>query len=139
MPGIRTGYSMKLTYRHQSSEHKKGYALILGVPVLLFGFVFALAAQPVFASAPNLQDDPTVTPTVTETPTITATLQVTATQVNTLPPPFVTGTPTVLVPVTGADLAQPGSGQANMGVWLALWILGLMLIVFGLYSRRQKR
>ena len=56
-------------------------------------------------------------------------------------PPVVTGTPTQLVPVTGADLNQsnPG-GSANLGGWVVLWVIGLLLVGFGVKARldRQK-
>jgi hypothetical protein len=111
--------------------------------VLVLFFAFALTTQAVFASAPLMQEDPTPTPTIeftpTETPTVTATPIVTATPEGTLPPPGVTGTPTVLVPVTGADLSQPGSGSAAVGIWIALWLVGLLLIGYGLYARLEKQ
>jgi len=84
----------------------------------------------------------TLTPTVTVTATgVTpgaATFTATATRAGTLPPPSVTGTPTVLVPVTGADLTRP-SGEEGVGIWIALWLVGLLLIGYGLRSKLGKQ
>jgi hypothetical protein len=39
--------------------------------------------------------------------------------------------------VTGADL--DGSGPGNAGMWIALWLVGLLLIGFGARARLRQR
>jgi hypothetical protein len=128
---LEEGSEMKFNGSQPSRRGRNLIGITAALVVMLLFALFGAAGTPVSA-APALQDVPTETPTiifVTETPVFTAT------PVNTLPPPAVTGTPTVLVPVTGADLSAPGEGGQAVGLWLALWLVGLALIVFGLYSR----
>lgn len=101
---------------------------------MMLALFFAFSVQPAQAG-PLPQDYPVDTPTVTATTQATAT--VTATVSGTMPPPAATGTPTQLVPVTGADLTQPG--DPSTGVWVALWLLGMLLILYGLRSKLVKR
>lgn len=83
----------------------------------------------------------TITGTVSTTPgtatiTPTGTLTVIATRTLIRTP---VGTRTLLVPVTGAELGPPGSQSAiSTGTWLALWLLGLLLIGYGVRSRLTK-
>jgi hypothetical protein len=113
---------------------------------LLLVMAAAFSAQPAQASPPLQDDYPVETPTTpVQATATTAPGQATATTVPTagvtpivtLPPPAVTGTPTQLVPVTGADL--PGPGSMTIGVWVALWLMGLMLIAYGLRAKLGKR
>jgi hypothetical protein len=125
------------------------FAFLSGILLILLGLVFILSAQPALAS-PSAQGYPVNTPTnsgypvatATATATLsgaaTATVTRTPTQSGSLPPPSVTGTPTVLFPVTGADLTRPSS-PGGVGVWIALWLLGLLLIGFGLRSKLGKQ
>ena len=96
------------------------------------------------AGTPTVVGTATTVGTPTTVGTATAPAQVltaTATTTGTLAAPVVTGTPTQLVPVTGADLneSNPG-GSGNIGAWVALWVLGLLLVAFGVKARldRQK-
>ncbi len=110
---------------HKRSTTLPLFALLSGTLLILFGLVFALSAQPAQAN-PLAQGYPVATST--------------ATQSGTLPPPSVTGTPTVLFPVTGADLTQPSGPQGTgVGVWIALWLIGLLLIGFGVRSKLWKQ
>lgn len=130
------------------STKQSTFAIVAGALLLVFGLLLSFSAQPAAAS-PLLQtgypiDTPTFTATFTSTPTVTATVgagtvtaTVTATRSGTLAPPR-TGTPTQLVPVTGADLTQRPD-QSAVGFWIALWLVGLLLIGFGLRSRLGRR
>jgi hypothetical protein len=135
------------------------FAFLAGALVLALGLAFALAVQPAQAG-PLAQDPypietpttdpflPTATtdpqlPTATTDPQLpTATQQVaptvTATQSGTMPPPQVTGTPTQLVPITGDDLTPYGS-PAGAGAWVALWLVGMLLILVGLRAKLARR
>jgi hypothetical protein len=123
-------------------------ACLSGTLLLLLGLLLSLTAHPALANplAQGATGTPTgtVSPVATNTPTVagtvaaTGTVTATATLAGTLPPPAVTGTPTVLVPVTGADLTSPGS-QAGVGIWIALWLVGLLLIGYGLRSKFGKQ
>lgn len=118
--------------------------ILAGLTVVMLGFVFSVAVQPAQAQDGYPVDTPTVTVTATPTATgigaatATVTPTVTATRSGTLPPPARTGTPTSLVPVTGADLTRQ-DGEVNAGMWIAIWLVGLLLIGFGLRSRLSKR
>jgi hypothetical protein len=119
-----------------------------GMLLILFGLAVSIPVQPALAQTgypvetatepgyPVVTNTPGVT--VTASSTVRVTITATATRAGTLPPPSVTGTPTVLFPVTGADLTTPG-GQGPVGMWVALWIVGLLLIGFGLRSKVWKR
>ena len=109
-------------------------AVVVG---LALGLVFVLSALPAQAS-PIAQPYPgdTATPTVTFTATTTFTPTVTLT--GTLGAPARTGTPTSLLPVTGVDLTQQDGG-GSVGLWIAVWLLGLLLIWFGLRARSSKQ
>lgn len=143
--------------KRQFQQHiawKKAFFGWAGALVLVFALVFALSIQPVSASPSLQQATATRTPTVTRTPTITGTAgtpaagtgtttvtpsgSATATRINTLAAPNVYGTSTQLVPVTGADLTQSG-GKPDVGIWVALWLVGLLLIVYGLRLKLHKR
>jgi len=106
--------------------------------LVLAAVVFALPASPAVANPPAQDGYPVETETPTPTNTLTLSPTFTATLTGTLPPPVRTGTPTQLVPVTGADLTQPPPGS-NVGVWVALWLLGLLLVGFGASARLRKR
>ena len=112
-----------------------GLASIL---VVMLALAFSVAVEP--AQAQSATATATVTATATTagggagTPTHTPT----ATRAATLGAPTAAGTPTALIPVTGADLTQPG-GRAHLGTWIALWLLGLVLLGFGLRYRLSKR
>jgi hypothetical protein len=119
----------------------KRIAFLTGLLIVVIAVAFALSAQPALANPavyqpyPAVTDTPTVTLTVAAvTPTVTRT----ATLIYTLPPPQPTGTRTLLVPVTGADLSQP-PGQPVMGIWAAIWLVGLILITIGLRLKLNKR
>lgn len=129
------------------TKRQSTLVILTGTLLLMVGLLLSLSAQPAVAS-PLLQTGypgdatPTFTVTVgagtaTATVSATATATVTATQGGTLAPPR-TGTPTQLVPVTGADLTQPPD-QSAVGFWIALWLVGLLLIGFGLRSRLSRR
>ena len=125
------------------TKRQSTLVILAGTLLLMVGLLLSLSAQPAVAS-PLLQtgypgdETPTITATVgAGTATSTATATVTATQGGTLAPPR-TGTPTQLVPVTGADLTQPPD-QSAVGFWIALWLVGLLLIGFGLRSRLSRR
>jgi heme/copper-type cytochrome/quinol oxidase subunit 2 len=119
---------------------------LAGIFVMVLGLVFSVTVQPAEASPPVQDGYPvgtetatiTLTPTVTLTGGATLTPTATATRVGTLPAPARTGTPTALIPVTGADFTRQ-DGQVNVGMWVAIWLLGLILIGFGLRSRLSKR
>lgn len=125
---------MEEQYVDRSSKEKK-FALITGALILVFGFALMLSFQPVSASPQAQVETPTETATVAATGTVTAT----QTQAGTMPPPAVTGTPTALVPITGADLTQPGGGVGGAILRFGLAILGLLLIAFGLRARTARR
>ena len=111
------------------SSSKTPFVLLAGVLLLLFGLVFSMTSQPAMAN----------TPAQVATATVTATTGVVVTPTNTVPatlaPPAATGTPTVLVPVTGADLTQPPDQSAVL-LRVGLGILGLMLVAYGIRSYR---
>jgi hypothetical protein len=129
------------------------FVFLFGILLFLFGVILSLSARPALANPPYQGGYPvdTVTatepgyPVVTNTPTATVSGAATATrtvtptsQGGTLPPPSVSGTPTVLFPVTGADFTSP-SGQSGIGVWVALWLLGLLMIGYGLRTKLGKQ
>ena len=119
----------------------KQIAFITTLLILVFAAAFALSAQPAQASPAGYQPYPAVTDTPTVTLTTapgTPTVTRTATLINTLAPPQPTGTRTLLVPVTGADLSQP-TGQPVMGIWAAVWLVGLILVTIGLRLKLNKR
>ena len=141
----------------KSFSTKKSLAFAAAGLVVALGLLFVLSSS-AFASTPNLQATATqdgypapvtatvtatVNPNVTLTPTatlgaatLTPTVTVTGTRA-TLQPPARTGTATMLVPVTGADLG-PGSG-VSAGIWVALWLIGLLLVFYGLRTKMEKR
>ncbi len=132
---------------HTRSSSMNLILCLAGFLVVILGLVFLTAVQPAEASPPAQDGYPVGTSTATMTATATATATVigaatltptaTATRAGTLPAPARTGTPTALVPVTGADFTQPG-GQVNVGMWISIWLLGLLLIGFGLRARMSK-
>lgn len=107
--------------------------------LVLAAVVFAFTSSPAAAQPPVQDGYPveTETPTPTNTVVIVVTATATATRSGTMPPPVTTGTPTQLVPVTGADLTQPPS--PNLGMWIAIWMLGLLLVGFSVGMRLRKR
>jgi hypothetical protein len=131
---------MKKTF-HKRSFSSTVLLCLTGILLGMLGLVFSLAVRPVQASPLPQAGYPVGTPSVTVTATANGTTTVTPTPTNTLvgtlPAPARTGTPTALVPVTGGDFTQPGGG-ANVGTWIAIWLLGLILIGFGLLSRLNK-
>lgn len=130
--------------------HKPRIIAVLSLAVFLgavLGLAFALTpyaaqASPAFQGYPVDTETPTVTLTATTDGTATVTPTVTLTV--TLGAPAATGTATSLLPVTGADLTQQdgggGSGVGdNVGLWIAVWLLGLLLIWFGMRARSSKQ
>jgi len=117
---------MKDHFQKQSPS-KKSFVYLAGAFMLLFGLVFSMAVQPALASTPAQVATATATATVASGGT--------ATVAATLAPPAVTGTPTALVPVTGADQTQSGE-QAAVALRVALGLLGLLLVAYGIRSYR---
>lgn len=78
-------------------------------------------------------EDPTEDPS--ETPTVTATEdptpEGTPTPIPTLPPPEITGTPQVLLPVTGGDLSK----GSNM--WMV--VIGIAMVSWGAFAILRKK
>ena len=111
---------------------KKAYLTLAGAMIIALALLFAFSVQTAQAQDGYPVDTPTATLAATATATRTPTVA------GTMPPPAVTGTPTMLVPVTGADLTQPGD-PASAGIWVALWLLGMLLILYGLRSKLVKR
>lgn len=116
---------------------------LAGLFVVIVGLAVSMVVRPAQAS-PLAQQNPTETHTVTVTATVTTTVvstptitrTPTTTLVGTLPVAR-TGTPTALVPRSGADFSQPG-GSGSAGMWIAIWLLGLLLLGYGLMSRLNK-
>ena len=117
--------------------------------VLIFGMMFLLAIRPVSASSAFQVATGTVTTTATTggvaatlAPTIgagAATLAPTTGAGATLAAPAAgVGTPTALVPVTGADLTQ-SSDQSRGVLMVAIGLIGLFLIAYGVFSRLGKQ
>lgn len=126
----------------RSNDSKKTAVLLAGVMLLVLGFALALAAQPAFASAAfqaTATTDAGATVIVATATNTVAVATATNTVAATMAPPQVTGTPTSLVPVTGADLTQPGGPSSSALLWGALVLLGLILIGYALRSRMVKR
>ncbi len=129
------------------SPNLKLFLALFSIFILLTGFVFATNAQPALASNPaqaatgtaTVAGSPTAAASVTAAATLAPTAAGTATSVATLAAPAVTGTPTVLVPVTGADLTPPGGGQSGLILRIALGLLGLFLIVLGFRSYKLSK
>ncbi len=136
-------------FRRQSASFKL-FLSLLSTLILITGFVFAMNAQPAQASD---QAQAATTGTATVVGTSTATAAVTAaatlaptatgaagsaTAVDTLAAPSLSGTPTALVPVTGADLTPPG-GQSGVILRIAIGLLGLFLIALGFRSYRLSK
>lgn len=121
--------------------HPRSFALFVSLAGALALAIFLMAVLPAQASPPAQQPYPvdTATPTVTFTVTNTPSGSATVTPTVTLGAPVRTGTPTSLVPVTGVDLTNQGGAGSSVGLWIAVWLVGLLLIWFGLRSRMSKR
>jgi hypothetical protein len=128
------GLQMNNRFRSQSREFKLFLSLWIAF-ILITGFVFAVTAQPALANNPAqaATGTATVVGTATAGATVSPTAAGSATAVATLPAPVPSGTPTALVPVTGADLTPPG-GQSGVLLHIALGLLGLLLIALGFRS-----
>ncbi len=130
-------------FRRQLANYKLFLSLFSAL-ILITGFVFAMSARPALAS--NAEQAATTTPTATVaqtetavgTPTVAGTATATSVPIATLPAAIVTGTPTALVPVTGADLTPPG-GQSGIILRIATGLLGLFLIALGFRSYRLSK
>lgn len=136
---------------HKRSLYQHITISLAGILFIALGLVLATAIQPAQAQAGAA----TATGTVTVAPTsgVTATtapaggnvvataaptVAASATTSGTLAAPVASGTPKALVPVTGADQTQQGGGS-NIGPWIAVWLVGLILIGFGWMARMNKR
>ncbi len=96
----------------------------------------------------------TITGTVTGTQTITGTVTTTGTMTGTVTPGtptqtatvgfgFATRTPTVsfLIPSTGGELSRPSvlGETAGTGTFVALWLVGLLLVGYSLWARKGRQ
>jgi len=81
----------------------------------------------VFTNTPTETAVFTYTPTVVVTPTVT----LTSTKPATLPPPDPSGTPYILLPVTGEDTR----GGLNTIVWMGI---GLAMVILGIVLKKEK-
>jgi hypothetical protein len=137
---------MKPKFEKHSTARKKSFTPLACGLAFMLALSFAFSVHPVMAGV--LQATATVTPTITATvsgtpaatsaATATATRTATATPVGTLSAPNAVGSPTALVPVTGADLTRPG-GPSNLGLWIAVWLLGMILIGVGVKLKLDRR
>jgi hypothetical protein len=148
-------FLMKDNVRKQS-QNRRLMVYLLAVTVMAFGLAFLMMIQPVSASAPaqagtstlvatttlasTLEPSATSAAVATTAPTAAATTAAgTSSGVSTLAAPSAgNGTPTALVPVTGADLTQPDP-TSRLAFEIGLGLLGLILIVYGISSRLAKR
>lgn len=112
--------------------------------ILISGLLFTSSPRPAMASDPAQAATATVagtgTATVASTGTAAAvtaapTSAATSTTIATLSAPAVVGSPTALVPVTGADQTPP-SAQSGIILRIALGLMGLFLIALGFRSYR---
>ena len=134
----------KQLHKHASSTTV--ITILAGFLVVMLGLVLSVAVQPAQASPLPQAATATVTLTPAGSATVAATtgagtltVTATATQSGTLAAPVATGTSSALVPVTGADLTNQGGWGSNVGIWLAVWLVGLLLVGFGLRARLSKR
>lgn len=138
-------------FAQKHANFRKGAVLLAGILLLVAGLVLIAQVDPAAASPVGQDGYPietpfeTVTPTVTvtitgtlSTPTLTPTATITGTLGTPTVTPTQTRTPQVIPPVTGGEQALP-TGETNIGVWVAVWLLGLLLVVTGLRARPRSQ
>lgn len=145
---------------------RQTFLLLLGISLFLTGGI--LFTLPAGALAQTVTDTPTATSTATATATATATVTGTQTITGTVTGTVTTtvtvtgtitpGTPTrtatvafgsatrtptarVLVPGTGGDLSRPSvfGDAAGTGTFVALWLVGLLLVGYSLWARKGRQ
>lgn len=126
---------------NQFVQPNRTLVFVLIALVMILGMMFLLAIRPVSASPAFQAATGTVTSTAAATTSgAAATMAPTATGASaTLAAPAAgAGTPTALVPVTGADRTQPGD-QSRGVLMIAIGLIGLFLIAYGVFSRLGKQ
>ena len=134
---------------------------LFGAVALVFGLAFLMAVAPAFASSAFqvATGSATVVGTVASTsaaptsgataaaptsgatalaPTAAATSGAPTSVASLAAPAAGAGTPTALVPVTGADLTNSGD-QTRVLLEVLAGLVGLLLITYGVFSRLAKR